>query len=280
MGVQDPFAERPVWLRPSQSPLASVVSMIRTVFTFSELVEFRDIAVFDILHVPCFYVYHHSGSWGNAPNGEDGSGKSNVLGGTSPPRTASAVLQALASDELMLSVATGYSHTAVLTSRGRILTFGWNNFGQCGQATSGTPLLQPGDFVLPSGVRATYMAASGHLTCAIGDDANVYCAGTNAYGSLGDNATLGVRSLNSSVPVRFLLPAGEIPTSVGISHGIIPTALTTCVVAQSGKVFCAGLNEQGQLGDGTLTHRSLPVEMQLPSGFKAKNVSIGYSFVW
>jgi alpha-tubulin suppressor-like RCC1 family protein len=39
----------------------------------------------------------------------------------------------------------------------------------------------------------------------------------------------------------------------------------TCGVTVSGRSFCWGYNLEGQLGDGTRTHRSRPVAVARPS---------------
>ncbi len=49
----------------------------------------------------------------------------------------------------------------------------------------------------------------------------------------------------------------------------------SCAVAVSGKLFCWGLNDWGQLGDGTTENRLLPVETK---GIDAvERVSVGAS---
>jgi alpha-tubulin suppressor-like RCC1 family protein len=63
----------------------------------------------------------------------------------------------------------------------------------------------------------------------------------------------------STVPAQITLPGGG-PTflAVGVDHN--------CMIARDGTVWCWGLNDHGQLGDGTTTSRSTPVQvMGLPS---------------
>jgi hypothetical protein len=48
----------------------------------------------------------------------------------------------------------------------------------------------------------------------------------------------------------------------------------TCVIATGGAVECWGLNELGQLGDGTATTRSVPVDV--PLGWAATDISVGF----
>jgi alpha-tubulin suppressor-like RCC1 family protein len=40
----------------------------------------------------------------------------------------------------------------------------------------------------------------------------------------------------------------------------------TCGATASGEAFCWGYNSDGQLGDGTRTHRTKPVYVERPGG--------------
>lgn len=82
---------------------------------------------------------------------------------------------------------------------------------------------------------------------------------------------LAVDSYDSPIiaPRKVVFPDGE--RAVGVDIG----ELMMCVVMVSGRVFCAGQNNYGQLGDGTSTNRGALVRMVLPTGFHAVNVSSG-----
>ena len=52
--------------------------------------------------------------------------------------------------------------------------------------------------------------------------------------------------------------------AVGVSH--------TCAVTASGELFCWGFNRNGQIGDGTILHRTLPVRVPMPTGVNIAHV--------
>jgi hypothetical protein len=108
-------------------------------------------------------------------------------------------------------------------------------------------------------VDAVVQAEAGlHFTCALVGPGSAMCWGSNTYGQLG-NGTSDER--HYPVPVTGI--AGSVVAiSVGRTHA--------CVVTDAGAALCWGRNEQGQLGDGTISNRSLPVAVVgLSSGVSA-----------
>ena len=74
------------------------------------------------------------------------------------------------------------------------------------------------------------------------------CWGFNRYGQLGDGTT----AMRLTPVVVSGLGSQMRSLTAGGSH--------TCVLADNGWIKCWGENESGQLGDGTLTNRSTPVD--------------------
>ena len=167
---------------------------------------------------------------------------------------------ALAGTGPLVEIAAGGSHTCALTSSGEVRCWGDNDQGQIGAhgvTTSSVPLLV--EDVGP----VTQVSAGTDHTCAVTDSGGVMCWGRNGFGQLGNGANAG-----SSTPVDVCEPdsgngvqpagagacaplSGVVAISAGGSH--------TCVVVSSGAVLCWGINQDGELGDGSLDARNVPV---------------------
>lgn len=102
-------------------------------------------------------------------------------------------------------------------------------------------------------VEANYQINS-LMVITVGGD--VYAAGDNTYGKLGTGTPL--TSCNSTFK-RVLLPAGV--KGVAVANG---DEYSSFILGDNGKVYGMGRNNTGQLGDGTTTDRSTPVEVQIP----------------
>ena len=108
------------------------------------------------------------------------------------------------------------------------------------------PLPQP-DYV--------QVAAGTAHSCGLTPEGSVECWGENYYGQLGNGATT-----DSSVPVQVDgLTSGVTTVTGGANH--------SCSIADGGAVQCWGENNYGQLGNGTTTDSSVPVQVDgLTSG--------------
>lgn len=130
-------------------------------------------------------------------------------------------------------------------------------------------------FVLPAGVSATSMSISGYgpdTMCVLGSDGQAYCAGENADGSLGyGNAAYTIRKI--SQPVQFSL--ANAPAGTKLSK-IVTQSHITCGITTDGDMYCAGLNNYGQIL-GPVTTIATPIPYTLPgSGRTVQDVQMTY----
>jgi alpha-tubulin suppressor-like RCC1 family protein len=163
----------------------------------------------------------------------------------------------------VVAVSAGESHSCAVTSAGAVKCWGTNLTGQLGNGTT-TSSSVPVDVVgLGSGVVA--VSAGGQHSCALTSVGAVRCWGSNGSGQLGD----GNQSTFSTVPVGVVgLGSGAFEVSTGGSH--------SCAVTSAGAAMCWGYNDDGELGNGTITRSAVPVGV-LGLGSGAIEVSAGES---
>lgn len=89
----------------------------------------------------------------------------------------------------------------------------------------------------------------------IATDGQVYGAGANDYGKLGNGTT----SANQCQTVQFKLPSGV--TAIDMSTR---DEYSTYVLGSDGKVYAAGRNDNGQLGIGSTTSIATPQSITVP----------------
>ena len=236
--------------------------------------------------------------WGQNSNGQLGDG-------TTTQRNAPVTVLGLTTDVNV--VETGYWQACVLLSSGAVKCWGQNAYGQLGDGTTTNSSTPVNVSTLSSGVRA--ISAGLLFNCALLNTGAAKCWGQNAYGQLGDGTTtnsstpVNVSTLSSGVAAIesgyyhacALLNTGAVkcwgqnaygqlgdasttqrnsPVDVsGLSSGVIAISAGyyhTCALLNTGAVKCWGLNTYGELGDGTTTTSSTPVNVStLSSGVSA-----------
>lgn len=178
------------------------------------------------------------------------------------------VPRAQAAGTSVVAVSAGGDHTCALTTTGGLKCWGFNRWGQLGAVTSDLcsayPCSKtPVDVVgLASGVAA--VATGYQHTCALTTAGGVKCWGFNIDGQLGNGTNTGPETCGgyacSTTPVDVTgLTSGAVAISAAGNH--------TCAVTTGGGVKCWGYNSDGQLGDGTTTSSTTPVDVSgLTSG--------------
>lgn len=110
-------------------------------------------------------------------------------------------------------------------------------------------------------------AGGGAFFATLAADGVMKAVGDNYFGQLGNGTT------NPTLtPTAFNLPAGQRP--LGAYTNFLSVGKSMFVITNSGQVYGAGDNGNGQLGDGTFVNRTTPVRFNLPSGKQAKHVGV------
>lgn len=164
------------------------------------------------------------------------------------------------------AVAASAYDSLALTSAGRVLAWGDNEWGQLGNgntlvAGSTTPVWVD----LPAGTRVIAISANGYDSMALTSDGRLLAWGRNTEGQLG-NGGIGNQSFT---PVLVHVPAGVRVTAIasGFFHNL---ALTS-----GGRVLAWGDNNPGDVGVGTTSTVNTPVWVHLPAGAYVKAIGAG-----
>ncbi len=155
-----------------------------------------------------------------------------------------------------VQISAGNQYTCGVTTNGGAKCWGDNSSGQLGDGAL-VDQDEPVDVVgLTSGV--AQVAAGDVHTCALLTNGGAKCWGGNASGQLGDGS-----QTQRLTPVDVTrLTSGVAAITTGDDH--------TCAITTSGDATCWGLNDDGQLGDGSQTSASSPVNVSsLRSGVLA-----------
>ena len=219
-------------------------------------------------HACGFTLASEAWCWGNNGDGRLGDG-STATQSLSPVAVLTAeVVDTLVADTvvkgkvrlLVQALSAGEAHTCGVDLSQHVWCWGRNREGQLGKGATG-------DFYPPSPIGTTEVfkdvSVGGLHTCGITVDRGGLCWGYNVAGQLGNGTTT-----TSSVPVTvpgtfrtdplvifhspdpdFPLPPGPF-IAAGYDH--------SCAITLAGPTVCWGLNEYGQLGDGSTTNSTSP----------------------
>jgi len=158
------------------------------------------------------------------------------------------------------SLEQGRYYTGIVKDSGKLYMVGRNSVGSFGDGTS-TPQLTPVEITITGETIASVSLGDMH-TGIVTTSGKLYMTGYNFYGQLGDGTTD-----DKSIPVQVIIPDETIASvTAGYSH--------TGIITTSGKLFVAGNNNDGQLGDGTTIQKETPFEIEI-TGETIKSISLG-----
>ncbi len=202
--------------------------------------------------------------WGASSDGQLGDGQTCVFPCATPVGSATPVdvcadATCAASLGGVAAVSAGGYHACALTSAGAVKCWGSSLFGELGDGTT-TDRLTPVDVCADTSCAVpltgvTAISAGSFHTCALTAASSVKCWGWNAEGELGDGTTT-----EQAAPVDVCSDttcAAPLSGVAAVSSGYS----RTCAVASAGSAKCWGHNNVGQLGDGTTTNRTTPVDV-------------------
>jgi alpha-tubulin suppressor-like RCC1 family protein len=135
-----------------------------------------------------------------------------------------------------IAVSLGSGHACAIQQGGNVLCWGSDAEGQLGDGAGsrGGKVANVSDAIALTSGRAH--------TCALRSSGAISCWGSNAQGQLGNGAGAAQLKVPAHVPVSVAKVSAS-AVAAGPDH--------TCALDGTGKVFCWGRNDAGQLGSGT-----------------------------
>ena len=150
------------------------------------------------------------------------------------------------------AISAGDGHTVALKTDGSVWAWGRNTFGELGDGST-TRRTNPVPVLNLSGI--VTIAAGGSHTVALKSDGSVWAWGGNTYGQLGDGTTT---DSTTPVQVKGVSGNGWLSDVTAVTGGV----RYAVALKSDGSVWAWGYNASGQLGDGTTTDRTTPVQVK------------------
>ncbi len=181
-----------------------------------------------------------------------------------------------AETETVKTIAFGYYYIAVLSSAGRVFTWGENKYGELGNGStynSDTPINITDEFDLAVSEKIVSLAVGYKHTVALSSMGRVFTWGFNSSGQLGDK-TLISKSSPLDITESLNLGLDEFVINVYAISG------RCFVITSTGRLIGWGNNETGELGDNTFFVRQSPIDItpffNLDIGEKISEVVPGF----
>ncbi|RYF75594.1 MAG: hypothetical protein EOO39_06690 [Cytophagaceae bacterium] len=188
--------------------------------------------------------------WGNSSSCQLGNNSPCTNVNVNQPVAVATTVGALLTKDVT-QVGAGYAHSCALAD-GSVFCWGDNAARQLGDGTTSARAAPVAVNASLLGSSVTNLSVGYQANCAV-SNGNAYCWGLNNYGQLGQPTTLA----NSSAPILIQGPlTGKTVTQVAMG------AQHACALVSEGDLYCWGLNETGQLGNGSLVNTTTPTLVQ------------------
>jgi len=159
------------------------------------------------------------------------------------------------------------SHTAVLTDKGTVYSFGSNECGQLGEHNNS---LKSNDIHTPNlDKKHITQIACGYFHClSLSIDGVVFSWGYNSDGELG------LKDIDTHVPSPLPIQLSFLKEEEKVVH-IGAGAWHSCLTTNQGRLFTFGLGDAYRLGHETTENVRFPKEVIFPDNVFVKNADCG-----
>ncbi|HLD44583.1 MAG TPA: hypothetical protein VJC18_04050 [bacterium] len=191
--------------------------------------------------------------WGAGEDGQMGNGDSSNQ--ISPVQVMNSDGRAMKGFSL---ISAGNDHTCGVRNNSTIWCWGNNRYGQIGNKAN-TDVYIATQVVNELGkVNKGFVqvSAGAYHSCALKDDRSVWCWGYGDFGQLGNGG-----EVSSNVPVA-VVEISDIKVKITDFDAVSAGGYHTCALkADSGSLWCWGMGNNGQLGNGQIAHQASPVRV-------------------
>lgn len=156
-------------------------------------------------------------------------------------------------------ITAGNTHSVAIDEEGNLWSWGSNIYyeiGETTQTTSATPR------IIKSGTKFKQVVSAGYHNLAIDEDGNLWSWGKNDIGQLGD-ATITADKSSTLIQIKRGTKFKKV--AAGELHSL--------AIDEDGNLWAWGRNYEGQLGNGTVTNSTTPIQITNSKGTKFKEVA-------
>ena len=159
-------------------------------------------------------------------------------------------------------ISLGGSHSLAIDNEGQLWAWGNNSSGQLGDGTTSN---KNNPTRITENIKYKEISAGRNHCIAIDSEGNLWVWGDNSRGQLGDGTTI---SKNIPNKVEFQVKFCQAQAS---------GRLYSMAIDNEGNLWSWGLNDQGQLGDGTTINKNIPTKIEIDTTFKKFSIGENHS---